>query len=380
MDNKFVIKTVSNADWEKELELIGYDKSYRHKAVDKFLFKNIKIYGLSPAQANIIKQIALSVGADCATHREVITGKIEKSDAILSGSFSQLNKIAKKLRYQPFSLKNLSDKIVKQLSEKPSKTKIMGILNITSNSFSDGGLYNTTETACRHFKTLISEGADIIDIGAESTKPGAPAIPADMQLEKILPVLDFIKSNKYNIPISIDTRSSKVAEECLKNGATIINDVSGLKYDEKMAEIVAKHEATLIIQHSMGNERNMEEEYSYKSVTDSVYCDLFKQVEIAKSKGIDNIIIDVGIGFDKNLEDNFRLINRIEEFFTLGYPVMLGISRKSLLNLKDNSNEEKDIFTLALNTLAIEHGVDIIRVHNVGLHKKLIDIYKKELK
>lgn len=379
MDKNFLIKQIKNADWEKELELIGYDKSNYHNATDKFLYKNLKIYDLTPAQANILKQTALSVGADCATHREVITGKVESSDAILSGSFSQLNKISEKLKHQPFGLSKLADIINNQLIEKHSKPKIIGILNITSNSFSDGGKYNTTETACEHFIQLLSDGADIIDIGAESTKPGAPAIPADMQLEKIIPVLKFIKENKYNIPISIDTRLSEVADECLKNGASIINDVSGLKLDNNMADTIAKHQATVILQHSLGNERNMVQNVNYKSVVDDVFLDLNRQIELAKSKNIENIIIDVGIGFDKGLEDNFRLLNRIEEFYSLGYPVMTGISRKSFLNLKEASNEEKDTYTLALNTLAIEHSVDFIRVHNVKLHKKLLEVYRKDL-
>lgn len=378
-EQKFLIKSISNADWERELELIGFDKSYRHKFVDKFIFRNLKIYDLTTPQANIIKQTALSVGADCATHREVITGKIEKSDAILSGTFSQLNKIAVKLKHQPFGLELLADKITEQLTEKRNKTKIVGILNITPNSFSDGGMYNSTEKACEHFKQLISDGADMIDIGAESTKPGAPAIAPEKQLEKILPVLDYVRHNNYNIPISIDTRSSVVAAECLKNGASVINDVSGLKYDKDMAEAVAKYDGTLILQHSLGNEKNMEEKHTYKSVVDEVFKDLYVQSEYAKSCGIKNIIIDAGIGFDKELEDNFRIINRIEEFYSLGYPLMLGLSRKSLLGLKDSDNEERDLYTLALNTLAVEHHVDFLRVHNVKIHRKLMDIYRKDL-
>jgi len=380
VDRRFLVKEVKNADWQKELELIGFDKSYRHKASDKFMFKDLKIYSLTPAQANILKQTALSVGADCATNREVITGKAETSDAILSGSFSQLDKISKKLEHQPFGLSELAKVIEEQLVEKQVKTKIVGILNITPNSFSDGGKYNTTEAACEHFRQLVSDGADMIDIGAESTKAGAPAISAEVQLEKILPVLNFAKENKYNIPISIDTRSAEVAEECLKNGVAVINDVSGLKYDDKMAEVVAKYQAKVIIQHSLGLEKNMVQDVNYTSVVDDVYKDLYKQIEYAKSVGVTDIITDIGFGFDKDLEDNFRLFNRIDEFSSLGYPIMAGISRKSMLNMKDAPNEEKDIFTLALDAIMVEHSVDYLRVHNVKLHRKLIDIYRKDLR
>lgn len=376
MSSDFLIKSINTDDYEKELELIGFDSSYKHKAVEKLIFKNLKIYSLTVPQANILKQVALSVGADCATHKEVITGKKEISDAILSGSFSQLRKIAQKLRFQPFGLKILADKIEEQLNRKQIQTKIVGILNITDNSFSDGGEFNSFEKAVKHFDELVQDGADIIDIGAESTKPNTKGVSSEEQIKKIVPVLEYVK-DKYNIPISIDSRSSLVAQECLRKGASIINDVSGLKYDPRIAKVVAEHNATLVIQHSLGNEVNMVENVEYENIMDDVFYDINRQITLAKHYGVESIIIDPGIGFDKNLEENFVIINRIEEFFSLGYPVMTGISRKSLLNLKDSSNEEKDIYTLALNTLAIEHNVDYIRVHNVKMHKKLFETYKK---
>lgn len=377
-DSDFIIKSINNANWEHELEIVGFDKSYSHKFSDKFMHKNLKIYNLKIAQANILKQIALTVGADCAVHRETITGNTEFSDVILCGSFSQLNKIAHKLKGQPFSLSNLGENILNQLFEKHNKTKLVGILNITPNSISDGGKYDSIEKACEHFEQLVTDGADIIDIGAESTKPNAEPVSAEIQLKKILPVLEYVKRKQFNVPISIDTRSSIVAEECLNNGATIINDVSGLKYDENMANVVAQNNAILILQHSK-NVINMSSEIVYENIMDDIFLDLNKQIQFAKQVGITNLIIDPGIGFDKNRADNFRIINRIEELYSFGYPVMTGISRKSMLNMADKSNEEKDIFTLALNTLAIEHHVDYIRVHNVKLHKELIDTYQNEM-
>lgn len=373
MAKKFLIKPIINTDLEKELEIIGFDKSYRHKAINKFRYKTLKIYNLSVAQANILKQTALTVGADCGTNRNVITGNIETSDVILGGSFSQLEKISQKLTHQPFSLGILGEEIKSLLKEKTTQTKIMGILNITDNSFSDGGEFNTTELACEHFKQLVEDGADIIDIGAESTKPLAPSIPAETQLEKIMPVLEYSKN--FNIPISIDTRSSIVAEKCLEFGVDIINDVSGLKYDKDMASVIAKYpNTTLILQHSLGSEINMSEEHHYNYVVDDVYNDLYQQIEFAKFNGIENIILDVGIGFDKSRDENFEILRRIEEFYALGYPIMTGISRKSTLGLQNASNEEKDIFTLSLNTLAVNQKVDYLRVHNVKIHKQMLKI------
>lgn len=373
MSKKFLIKPIINADLEKELEIIGFDKSYRHKAINKFRYKTLKIYGLSVAQANILKQTSLTVGADCGTNRNVITGNIETSDVILGGSFSQLEKISQKLTHQPFSLSILGEEIKSLLKEKTTQTKIMGILNITDNSFSDGGEYNSTELACEHFKQLVEDGADIIDIGAESTKPLAPSVSAEVQLEKILPILEYSKN--FNVPISIDTRSALVAEKCLEFGVDIINDVSGLKYDKDMASVIAKHKnATLILQHSLGSEINMSEEHHYKNVVDDVFNDLYQQIEFAKFNGIENIILDVGIGFDKSRDENFEILRRIEEFYALGYPMMTGISRKSTLGLQNAPNEEKDIFTVALNTLAVNQKVDYLRVHNVKIHKQMLKI------
>ena len=378
--NDFVLKEIETDKIEKELEKIGFDKSYKDRAADKFNYKNIKIYSLTPVQANILKQTALSVGADCATHREVITSKAEKSDCILGGSISQLKKIAEKLTFQPFGLKFLSEKILSFVeTKKYGKTKIVGILNLTPDSFSDGGEFLDYDKAKEHFEYMFSSGADIIDIGAESTKPYSTPVSDETQIDRILPVLKFAQENGFDIPISIDTRSAKVAEECIKNGASIINDVSGFDYDTNMADVIAKYGVKVILQHSKGEPQNMQDNPVYESLMDEIYLKLNEKIDFALSKGIkkENIIVDPGIGFGKTREDNFEIIKRIKEFYGLGCEVMLGLSRKSLLNMADYDNEMKDIFTVALNTLAIEKKVDYIRVHNVYLHKKLLEVMEK---
>lgn len=375
----FVLREIKKTNIENELKKIGFDKSYTHKAKEKFEYKNIKIYSLKPAMANIIKQTSLSVGCDCATHREVITGKIENSDCILGGSVSQIKKVAEKLKFQPFGLKKLGEELEKlcpplaggSKSVISRRTQLVGILNLTPNSFSDGGMYNDFNRAKEHLLELINDGADIVDIGAESTKPYSKAVPAKEQLEKLLPIIDFAKGK---IPLSIDTRSSEVAEECLNAGANIINDVSGFDYDEKMADIIAKYNVPVIIQHSKGTPENMQNSPVYADLMEEIFLNLRKKVDFARSKGIENIIIDPGIGFGKSREDNFEIIRRVEEFESLGCPIMLGISRKSLLDMQNADNFDKDIYTTAINALAIERNVDYIRVHNVKMHKKLIDL------
>ena len=366
----FLLKELVNTNIEKELEKIGFDCNYAPKAKSKFYYKNYKIYNLTCAQANILKQTALSLGADCATNKGVITGKTELSDCILGGSISQLLKIAQKLQLQPFGLKELGQKLENLISpENIVKTKIMGILNITTDSFSDGGDFYKYEDAVNHLQELIKQGADIIDIGAESTKPYS-------QLSKLIPILKYIKENNINIPISIDTRSAQVAQECINFGASIINDVSGLEYDLEMAKIIAQNpEIKVIIQHCKGTPENMQDNPQYENLSDEIFKDLKSKIDYALSQGIkkENIILDPGIGFGKNREDNFEIIRRWQEFKTLECPIMIGISRKSMLG-KQNSNEQKDIYTLALNSILINENIDYIRVHNVKLHKDFLNI------
>ena len=376
----FILREIKDTDIEKEINAIGFDNSYSHKAKEKFEYKNIKIYSLTPAMANILKQTALSVGCDCATHREVITGKIENSNCILGGSVSQIKKIAEKLKFQPFGLKELGKKLENScppLAGGPKSmisrrgTKLVGILNLTINSFSDGGMYNDFEKAKEHLLELISDGADIIDIGAESTKPYSSPVSPKEQLEKLLPIIDFAKNQTT---ISIDTRSAIVAEECINAGANIINDVSGFDYDEKMVDVIAKHNIPIIIQHSQGTPETMQNSPHYNNLIEDIFLNLKKKIDFAHSKNIKNIIIDPGIGFGKTKEDNFEIIKRIEEFQSLNCPIMLGISRKSLLDMPNADNLAKDIYTTAINALAIERNVDYIRVHNIKMHRKLIDL------
>lgn len=376
----FILREIKDTDIEKEINAIGFDKSYSHKAKEKFEYKNIKIYSLTPAMANILKQTALSVGCDCATHREVITEKIENSNCILGGSVSQIKKIAEKLKFQPFGLKELGKKLENSCPPLAGgqksmisrrETKLVGILNLTTNSFSDGGMYNDFEKAKEHLLELISDGADIIDIGAESTKPYSSPVSPKEQLEKLLPIIDFAK-NKTTI--SIDTRSAIVAEECINAGANIINDVSGFDYDEKMVDVIAKHNIPIIIQHSQGTPETMQNSPHYNNLIEDIFLNLKKKIDFAHSKNIKNIIIDPGIGFGKTKEDNFEIIKRIEEFQSLNCPIMLGISRKSLLDMPNADNLAKDIYTTAINALAIERNVDYIRVHNIKMHRKLIDL------
>lgn len=371
---EFFIKEITNSDIQTELQQIGFDENYRFAAADKFKYKNLKIYNLSSAQANIIKQTALTVGADCATNKEVVRGNIELSNAILGGSISQIKKISEKLKSQPFKLGEIGENLYKlAIKERNIKTKLAGILNITPDSFSDGGKYIEPIKAQEHLIQMIEDGADIIDIGAESTKPGANEVEPDAQIERLKPILDFIQKENIKTPISIDTRSSVVAEYVLDSGVSVINDTSGFNYDRKIADVIAKYNASVILQHTKGIPENMQDRPYYINVVEEVFLSLKNKIEYAKSLGIKDIIIDPGIGFGKTKEHNFELLERIEEFFSLDCHIMVGISRKSLLGIKSDDNDLKDSLSLALSYPLIQKGIDYLRVHNVKLHKSAID-------
>lgn len=374
----FLVKKLSNTNIEQELINIGFDKTYTHTAKDKFEYINFKIFNLTPAQANIIKQTAISVGADCGTHREVITGKIENSNCILGGSLSQIKKISEKLQRQPFGLKILGQILEEKTKIKlPEKTQLMGVLNVTTNSFSDGGDFYDFDKSIEHLKQLIDDGADIIDIGAESTKPYSKPVSSNDQLKKLEPILNYIKTQNIITPISIDTRSSVVAKRCIELGADIINDVSGFDFDNNMVNVLAQNPNTkIVIQHSQGSPEIMQNNPTYSNLMDEIYTILKNKVDFAINNGIkfENIIIDPGIGFGKTKEDNFEILRRWKELKTIGCPVLIGISRKSLLDMPQATNEEKDIYTLALDSILMNENIDIIRVHNVKMHKKISSI------
>lgn len=378
----FNLKKINENDIISELNSIGFDKSYVKQGQNKYKYINIKIFALTLPQANILKQTALTVGADCAVNREVLTANVSSTDCILGGSYSQIKKIIQKIIVQPFSMEKLALELENflegQIAEKKTP-QIVGILNLTKNSFSDGGMYYDFDKAVKHLNEMIDDGADIIDIGAESTKPYSSPVSADEQLAVIEPILKYINNRNIVVPISVDTRSSEVAKRSIDLGASIINDVSGFDYDENMSKVVANAGVKVILQHSQGTPENMQINPQYDNLIDDIFLNL-KNVKLknALESGIkkENVILDVGIGFGKTRQQNFELLRRIDEFKSIGCEMMIGLSRKSLLDMPDATNEEKDIFTTALNTIAIEKNVEYLRVHNVKLHKKLVELMK----
>ncbi|TWM34721.1 Dihydropteroate synthase [Bacillus paralicheniformis] len=240
------------------------------------------------------------------------------------------------------------------------KTLIMGILNVTPDSFSDGGKYNSIDRAVIHAKQMIEDGAHILDIGGESTRPGAEKISLDEELSRVIPVIEKLVQ-EIDVPISVDTYKAKVADEALKAGAAIINDVWGAKADHDMARVAAAHNVPIILMHNR-------EERNYKDLIPDMLSDLMECVSIAKSAGVQDhhIVLDPGIGFAKTYHDNLAVMNQLEKFSELGYPVLLGTSRKKFIGrVLDLPPEERAEGTGATVCLGIQKGCDIVRVHDV---------------
>lgn len=247
-----------------------------------------------------------------------------------------------------------------------SLSYVMGILNVTPDSFSDGGLYFKREVAIKHGIEMLDSGADIIDIGGESTRPGSEGVSAYEEMNRVIPVLEGILNKRSEAIISVDTTKSRVASEALKRGAKIVNDISGGTFEPELLNVVSEYNAALIIMHIQGTPRTMQMNPVYDNLIEDIFSFLVKQAEEAKKAGISKIIIDPGIGFGKTFEHNLTIIRELNRFTATGYPVMIGVSRKSFIKkLVGDLTEDRDLATAIVNALAIKNGATFIRTHNV---------------
>lgn len=241
-----------------------------------------------------------------------------------------------------------------------NRTYVMGILNVTPDSFSDGGKWNNMDAALRHTEEMIAQGAAIIDVGGESTRPGYTMLSDEEEISRVAPVIEALKQ-RFDIPVSADTYKSGVAEAALQAGADLINDIWGLKYDDRLAGVIAKYQAVCCLMHNR-------KQPDYKEFMPDMLADLRETADIAARAGIshDRIILDPGVGFGKTYENNLEAINRLEELHTLGYPVLLGTSRKSVIALTLNVPADQRVEgTLATTVLGVTKGAAFVRVHDV---------------
>lgn len=258
-----------------------------------------------------------------------------------------------------------------------SKTLIMGILNVTPDSFHDGGKHNTIKQALIHTEQMISEGADIIDVGGESTRPGSNSVSEKEELRRVIPIIDAINKN-FDIPVSIDTTKSMVARQALDSGATIVNDISGLSFDPALADIVSKYEAQIILCHTSSRPVDMQKKTLYENIVEDIYNYLQNSIKISEDCGIlsDNISIDPGFGFGKTANHNLLLLKSLSKFKKLDKKVVIGTSMKSFIGkiLQSDDIEQRILGTFATIVISILNGADIVRVHDVKKMKVAVQI------
>jgi dihydropteroate synthase len=370
---------------------VGVDPAGVKLMMGKTLHYNLKVEGIAPRMANLLKQEMLSVGGDAALDKRGLDCSSSSTDALLMGTEKQFEKLFSKLEQYPdlqsFGqslkeiLRNLSRthytmRCRKRTFTLGKQTLLMGVLNVTPDSFSDGGLFFTKENAIARGLRMVEEGADFIDIGGESTRPGSKPLGLDEELRRVIPVIEsLIKA--VDVPISIDTYKSTVANKAIEAGAQIINDISGLRFDPSLSQVAAKEDVPLVLMHIRGNPETMQKNIHYESLFSEIIQYLKKSIQRAESAGVDpeQIIIDPGIGFGKTVEDNLLILKNLQEFKILGKPLLLGTSRKSFIGkILDADVTERLEGTLSSIVIGALNGAHIIRCHDVLQAKKAIAI------
>ncbi len=257
------------------------------------------------------------------------------------------------------------------------KTYIMGILNVTPDSFSDGGLYLDRNAAVDRALQMVEEGADIIDVGGESTRPGAEPVSLDEELKRTIPIIEAI-ADKVDVPISIDTYKSEVAKRAIEAGASIVNDISGLRFDPQMAPLVAEYDVGVIVMHIKGTPRDMQKNPEYEDLFGEIIGYLRESMALARAHGVpeERIVIDPGIGFGKKPEHNLQIINQLERFRVLSRPILMGVSRKSFIGLilDGAPPSERLEGTASAVAISVMKGANIVRVHDVKEMAKVVRV------
>lgn len=374
-------KVIVNADEARqELLAVGVDEEGVPFMAPKMRHMVIKLKAVDVRAANILKQEMLANGGEAAVGKWSSGFRRETTDVLLMGTVKQIRQMLKKARLQPYGIPAIGQEISGVLDNlsavrKPwsghrdsqSHTVVMGILNVTPDSFSDGGLYRDAGAALDHALEMVEQGADIIDIGGESTRPGAESVPEKDELARVIPVLSRLRDFS-DVAISIDTMKANVAREALAAGAGIVNDVGGLLRDPRMAEVAAEGNAAVIIMHMLGEPRTMQKHPVYDDLMADICGQLIKGAERALEHGLRpvDIALDPGVGFGKTVAQNLEIIKRLREIASLGYAVALGTSRKATIGAVLGTDVDNRLggtaATVAAGVLA---GAQILRVHDV---------------
>jgi len=383
------IETLSLADAQREMERIGVHPDGVRIMAPKAVFSVLKIYRLSPYHANVLKQEMLSIGAEAATAAGCIDCSRAESDVILMGTLSHYRKLFEKLKQQPPSFHPLAQKILeaaqtpspsfnlnwnfgnRKISFNQRRILIMGILNVTPDSFSDGGQFFKTKDAVAQALKMEEAGADILDIGGESSRPGSQPVSDDEEMVRVLPVLQELLG-KTAFPISIDTYKADLAEAAISMGAAIVNDITALRRDPRMASLCAERKLGVVLMHMKGEPKSMQDAPHYEDVVAEVSDFFEERINAAIAAGIqrDAIVLDpgTGIAFGKNLEHNIALMRAIPHFIERHQrPIMLGVSRKRFIGELTGKNVRDRLGgTIAAAAFCALKGASILRVHDVA--------------
>lgn len=368
---------ISLNDSKKFFENLGCDSGGISILSKKSKLHTLYIKDLYVGAANILKQDALSIGADLAVPNGVIIAKDKYVNALLIGTTKHFENLAKKELAQPFGLKELAKSLKDYVKEQNYPTKIMGVLNANEDSFFKNSRFDNSE-ACLKIEKMIEDGANIIDIGAVSSRPGSLPVSENIELDRLKDIVQTIYQNKYyeKVDFSIDSFSPKVIEYVLNHGFKIVNDITGLQNDE-VCKLVSKYNAQAVIMHMQNNQTNMQEAPFYEDVIVEIDDFFTKRLEKVKSFGVKDIVLDVGIGFGKTLEHNLLLLKNLEHFKHFGYELLIGASRKSMID-KITPTEVINRLpgTLAIHLESIRNGASIIRCHDVKEHFQAIKVFE----
>ncbi len=366
-----------------EMALMGVDPAGIDIMEAKSRHHLIRLDDIDLRAALILKQDMLSLGGEAALSREAAGLHIRQTPVLLMGTTRQLRGLVSKMKGQPFKLADLSGSIEELLDKVDNGTRyvvggqdllsggrkaVVGILNVTKDSFYDGGKYAERDSAVARGMEMAAQGADIIDVGGESTRPGARPVSAKEEIERVIPVIRDLKAEGVK-RISIDTTRSEVAEKAIKEGAGIVNDISGMTFDPRMLHVAAASEASVILMHTRGRPETMQEDLVYDDLMGEVFSCLENAMDLAMDEGIpvERICLDPGIGFGKSAEQNLELISRIGELRSLGAAVMVGASRKSFIGALTGADVEHRMpGSVGAAVAAALKGADMVRVHDVA--------------
>ncbi|WP_369833204.1 dihydropteroate synthase [Geobacter sp. DSM 9736] len=381
----------SLADAQRDLAALGIDPFSLRSFAPKMLYRVVKVDGVNLDDVALLRKELLALGGDVAVGRSGVE-ETGRTTAILMGSDKQMRKLCSFLSGFQLDFSTFANDLLRLLDNEANLQRhwhvggkilefsrrlcIMGILNLTPDSFSDGNRYRSVDEAVERALQMEEDGADIIDVGGESTRPFAPPVSELEELRRVLPVLEKL-NGRLKVPVSIDTYKAAVAREAIAAGAAIVNDVSGFTFDRQMAETVAETDAGMVLMHTRGRPHEMQKDTRYKALVDEVIHDLRAAVGRAVTVGIDaqRIVLDPGIGFGKDVRGNLEILGRLSEFGVLGRPILIGTSRKGFIGkVLDRETTERAFGTAATVALAVADGASIFRVHDVREMRDVVDM------